>query len=146
MQNQVKMLFDQAVDSVRTLETPMEKYEGLYRFLVDLNESYRQEPSITPAYSLLLNGVGDSKAFARMYTSLCREAELECVTVTGTRDGEPWYWNIMECDGLYYHVDLTTCLENGSFFTAFDGDMTGYVWDYTAYPVCSEPESPEPTA
>lgn len=146
MQTQVKTLFKQAVESVRTLKTPMEKYEGLYRFLNDLNEDYRQETSITPAHSLLLNGVGDSKAIARMYTALCREAELECVTVTGTRDGEPWYWNIVECDGVYYHMDLTDCLENDSFLTAFDGDMAGYVWDYTAYPVCSEPEIPEPTA
>ena len=40
---------------------------------------YRIETSITPAYSLLRHGVGDSRAFAVVYAAMCQQAGLECL-------------------------------------------------------------------
>ena len=136
MQEQVQALFDEAIDSVAEIEHPREKYEKLFAFLMERLEEYQQETSLTPAYSLLLHGVGDTKAFAAVYSGICRSAKLECVVVTGTHSGEPWYWNIVCCDGVYYHVDLLKCKQLGRFMLETDGNMGGYVWDYSAYPAC----------
>jgi hypothetical protein len=59
--------------------------------------------------------VGDSRAFATVYAAMCRSAGLECMTVTGTRAGEPWTWNIILDNGGYYHVDLQRSNLSGQF-------------------------------
>ena len=60
----------------------------------------------------------------------------------GTKDGEPWYWNIINQDGNYYHLDLLHSYAMDAFQLRADSQMDGYVWDYSAYPACTtEPES-----
>ena len=95
---------------------------------------YKLDPSITPAYSLLRYGVGDSRAFATVYAAMCRRVGLECQVVAGTKAGEPWFWNIVCDDGLHFHVDLL----RGNYRGMLDGEMGGYVWDYSGYPACDQ--------
>ena len=135
MQSQVKPVFDSAVLYVSGEGAESQKYSQLYAFLMERFD-YKMETSITPAYSLLRHGVGDSRAFATVYAAMCRAAGLECIVVTGTRSGEPWTWNIICEDGYYWHVDLLRSNEAGRFLKKLDMDMEGYVWDYSAYPVC----------
>lgn len=120
------------------------KYAQLFAFLMERFD-YQIGTSITPSYSLLRHGVGDSEAFARVYASMCRSAGLECMTVPGTREGEPWYWNIIGIDGVYYHVDLLSSSSAGYLQRRSDGEMEGYVWDYSAYPACGAQEETLPT-
>ena len=96
--------------------------------------SYKVETSITPAYSLLCHGVGDCRAFANVYAAMCRKAGLECTVISGTRDAEAWFWNMIEIDGEYYYVDLLRCSQLGGFILRKDAEMKGYVWDYSAHP------------
>ena len=49
------------------------KYARLCTFLMERND-YQQKTSLTPAYSLLRHGVGDSKAFSIVYAAMCRRA------------------------------------------------------------------------
>lgn len=151
MQEQVQPLFTSAGMYVSVDAADYVKFSQLYAFLMERFD-YKLDTSITPAYSLLRHGVGDSRAFATVYAAMCRRAGLECRTVTGTRAGEAWYWNIIQDNGKYFHVDLLRCSESGGFQEFLDGDMTGYVWDYSAYPACDaahaapeETESTEPT-
>ncbi len=111
------------------------KYAQLYSFLMERNE-YTVQTSITPAYSLLRHGVGDSKAFATVYAAMCRDAGLEAEVISGTKAGEPWFWNMICQDGSYYHVDLLRSHAAGTYQKYGDAEMRGYVWDYTAYPIC----------
>ena len=136
MQEQVQPLFDAAVIYAGQDGNEMDRFFKLYSFLMGSSPEFKTQTSITPAYSLLEHGVGDSRAFATVYAAMCRQAGLECITVTGTRDGEPWYWNIVLIDGVYYHIDLLQCHQEDLFEGKFDADMTGYVWDYSAYPAC----------
>ncbi len=136
MQEQVSPMFEAASLYVSGSSRTREKYAQLYAFLMERFEGYTLETSITPAYSLLNHGVGDSKAFATVYSAMCRQAELECLTVAGTRNGTVRYWNIILDGNVYYHVDLLQCSAAGGFRTYRDGQMTGYVWDYSAYPPC----------
>ena len=135
MQAQVEPVFDSAVLYVSSNAQQRQKYAQLYAFLMERFD-YKVETSLTPAYSLLHHGVGDSKAFAQVYAAMCRGAGLNCMTVTGTCNAEPRTWNIVQEDGAYYHVDLLYCNSINAYQTRLDSEMEGYVWDYSAYPVC----------
>lgn len=135
MQSQVKPVFDSAVLYVSGDGDDRQKFSQLYAFLMERFD-YKQETSITPSYSLLRHGIGDSRAFAQVYAAMCRDAGLTCMSVTGTRDGKPWTWNILLDGEQYYHLDLLRCSENGKFRERTDEEMGGYVWDYSAYPAC----------
>ena len=144
MQQQVATVVDAAVDMVSLTQDTRGKYTQMYALLVERLD-YSLETSLTPAYSLLLYGVGDSKAFATVYAAMCHQAGLECLTVVGTYNSEPRYWNIVQIDGVYYHVDLLRSKEEGQFRDMTDEEMEGYVWYFPAYPTCGpRPEAPLP--
>ena len=133
MQSQVQKVFSSAAYYIDSDSGEVQKYTQLYSFMMERFD-YTVETSITPSYSLLIHGVGDSKAVAMAYAAMCRQAGLECQIVSGTRAGESWYWNLIRCDGAYFHVDLLKCDETGVFECLTDDQMQGYVWDYSAYP------------
>lgn len=145
MQSQVQPMFDSAVLYVSGSGSQRQKFSQLYAFLMERFD-YTLETSITPAYSLLCHGVGDSRAFAMVYAAMCRDAGLECRIVTGTRAGEPRTWNIVLDNGSYHHVDLLWSYENGSYREFTDQEMSGYVWDYSAYPACTTSNTATPDA
>lgn len=137
MRDQVQRVFNSAALYVSHDALDSQKFSQLYAFLMERFDSYQVKTSITPAYSLLSHGVGDSAAFAEVYAEMCSRAGLECMVVIGTRNGEPWCWNIVQDDGNYYHVDLLACHGHGGYQTLTDSQMTEYVWDYSAYPACT---------
>lgn len=144
MQSQVQPVFEAASLYVSGEDEDFRKFSQLYGFLMERFE-YKLETSITPSYSLLRHGVGDSRAFATVYAAMCRSAGLECVTVTGTRSGEPWTWNIILDNGSYYHVDLLRSNAGGQFWELTDMEMRNYVWDYSDYPACVGAEEQTPS-
>lgn len=143
MRSEVQSLFDAAKIYVSEDASDHEKSTQLYSFLVERYD-YKLDTSITPAYSLLRHGVGDSRAFAMVYGAMCRSVGLDCRMVGGTRDGVSWFWNVLQEDDTYYHVDLVHSMENGHFLQLADEEMAGYVWDYSAVPPCGIPVSTEP--
>lgn len=144
MQGQVRRVFDAAELYVSGTGADRQKYSQLYAFLMERFD-YQTETSITPAYSLLQHGVGDSRAFATVYAAMCRKAGLACLVVTGTRSGEPWAWNMIKLGSAYQHVDLLKCSADGGFRETADREMDGYVWDYSGYPECPVIYVPERT-
>lgn len=139
MQEYVAPVFSAASLYVRGDTESAVKYAQLYSFLME-RFPYSFQTSITPSYSLLRYGVGDSKAFAQVYAAMCRQSGLECLMVSGTYQGEARFWNIVCIDGTYYHADLLWCDEQGEYILRMDGEMQDYVWDYSAYPQCVPPE------
>jgi hypothetical protein len=137
MQQQVLTMFESSVNMVSMTEKTKDKYTQLYSLLVERFQKYTIETSITPAYSLLLHGVGDARAFAVVFSAMCREAGLTCQVVAGTKGGKLWYWNIVQVDGAYYHVDLLRSKSEGNLRLLTDAIINeGYVWDFDAYPAC----------
>ena len=145
MKGYVEPRFTSAKLYVSGEEDQTVKFSRLYAFLMETT-SYTLETSITPAYSLLRHSVGDSKAFATVYSAMCRNVGLDCQVVTGTKAGEPWFWNMIYEDGMYYHVDLLRSSAAGQYQKLTDVQMEGYVWDYAAYPqsVAAEETTPVP--
>ena len=133
MQTQVKRVFDSAALYINQNGAQEQKFGQLFTFLTE-RFPYKYETSITPSYSLLCHGVGDSRIFAEVYGAMCRRAGLDCRVVSGTRSGEAWYWNLICVDGAYYHVDLLESRNAGELVKLTDEMMAGYVWDYSAYP------------
>lgn len=132
MQNQVRRVFASAELYINSDSTEMQKYSQLYTFLMERFD-YTIDTSITPAYSLLVHGVGDSEAFASIYGAMCRQAGLECKAISGTKNGAAWYWNMIQVDNRWYHVDLLEASAAGAFACYENEQMQGYVWDYSAY-------------
>jgi transglutaminase/protease-like cytokinesis protein 3 len=57
---------------------------------------------------MLLDGNGVCEAYANTFMLLCRMSGLNCELATGTLDGVKHQWNIVELNGEYYNVDLTS--------------------------------------
>ena len=149
MGDTVQRVFNSAALYVSHDAEDSRKLSQLYSFLMERFSEYQIKTSITPAYSLLNHGVGDSNAFAVVFAEMCQRADVECHVVVGTCRGEPWSWNVVLEDGYYYHVDLLACRQWGGYRPMTDGQMEDYVWDYSAYPACPGrpivPEDSEPT-
>ncbi len=132
MQRSVKDVFKSAQLYINYDAENERKYIQLYTFLME-RYSYTLETSITPAYSLLCHGVGDSKAFATVYAAMCRQVDLDCSVISGTRAGEAWHWNVIKVGDTYYYIDLMACHQSDGFTLKTADEMTGYVWDYSAF-------------
>lgn len=133
MQEQVEAVFTSADLYVKKTAQVREIYSRLCSFLIE-RDDYTIQTSITPTYSLLHHGVGDSRAFANVYAAMCRRADLDCQVISGTREGTARCWNVVRFRGKYFHVDLLQCLEDGEFRMVEPLNMIGYVWDYAVYP------------
>lgn len=144
MQNQVQPVFSSARLYVSGESDDGVKLSQLYSFLMERFD-YTIQTSITPGYSLLCYGVGDSRAFAQVYAAMCRQSGLEVMTVSGTCIGESRFWNIVRNGDAYYHVDLLECARLGYYREMTDEQMGDYVWDYSAYPACGVSVAEETT-
>lgn len=145
MKEMVGQIFDSADLYVSDTVPDFQKYLQLWSFLKERFD-YRYEASITPAYSLLYHGVGDSRAFAQVYAAMCSQEGLECQVVSGTRHAASRYWVIIRVEETYYHLDIMERMFN----YRSDEEMEGYVWDYSAHPACGvadgETTAPEDAA
>lgn len=137
MRQQVQAVFTSAELYVEETPDVMGIYTMLYSFLME-RDKYTVQSSVTPAYSLLLSGQGDSKAFADVYAAMCRRAGLDCRTISGMRDGVPWSWNIARFRGEYFHVDLLRCNETNEFVLLDSEQIKGYAWDFKDFPTEEE--------
>lgn len=140
MAEYVEPVFQASRLNVIAEEQESVRFSLMYNFLVERTQ-IQVVPSITPAYSIFRYGVGDSKAFAQLFAAMCRNAQLECFVVSGTKDGQPYFWNIICQDGVYYHVDILRHSQNSDLVRYYDDQMVGYVWDFDDYPVCVPPNN-----
>lgn len=101
---------------------------------------YAGEAGAGTAYRALFDRKSGSCGIAMAFKLLCDEAGLRCVVVRGARDGSPWYWNMVETDAVWSHVDAATKLSAAKPAFAFLSDQAmraHYTWDGSAYPACT---------
>ena len=135
MREQVQPVFSSAALYVSGQAEERNKFQQLHTFLMERSD-YTYRTSVTPAYSLLCEGVGDSRAFSQVYAAMCSRIRLEAMTVAGTRAGEKHQWNMIRIDGIWYHLDL---LASAQFRPMTDEEMIDYEWDRAAYPRTGTP-------
>ena len=125
MRQQVQPVFSSAALYVTGQASEETKFSQLHAFLMERFE-YKLQYSQTPAYSLLCEGVGDSRAFSQVYAAMCSRIGLEAECVSGTRAGQKHSWNRIRIDGVWYHLDL---LASAQFRPMTDNEMTDYEWE-----------------
>lgn len=85
----------------------------LYAFMQTRYTGWQEAPTDTPAYSVLCQGTGDAASFAAVFRLLCQQVGLDCTLVQGEKNGAAYTWNLLQVDGIYYHVDVWSALRNG---------------------------------
>lgn len=135
MQEAVQPVFESAKLYISGTAEPIQEYDQLASFLMRRFD-YQIATSATPIYSLLCQGVGDSRAFAVVYAAMCRQSGLKSMVVSGEKNGQSHAWNMVAIDGYYYHVDLM----EPEFVLRTDAQMEGYGWEEENYPVCAGPQ------
>ena len=150
----VDYMIASSVDSVSGLASGLERARQLYALQIG-GHSYSEESGSTPAFDLFVDRKGDSRVFSAVYQAMCAKSEVNCHLVHGTKDGEPYDWNILELDSGVWHVDVNADAQSGAAELRLmtDDEMEGYVWDKRAYPACvglyapvEPPKNEEPPA
>ncbi len=114
--------------------------ETALRCVQRLGEAAKYSRMGATAYSALVEGAANSEGYAMALKLLCKRYGLNCVVVEGKRNGEQYYWNIVELGGEHYHIDACACDRYGmeSGFLKRDSEMWGtYWWDIEQYEECS---------
>jgi hypothetical protein len=101
----------------------------------------RAKPGLTgkTAYNALFGtNFASSEGYALAVKLLCLAGGIECYVVKGRLNGSEHFWNIVNIDGSYYHIDLFTADKKQIPVGYYSDDyMWGsYQWDNAAYPSC----------
>jgi len=144
MRMAVQESIDGAAEYIRYRTTDRDKAKLLFTYLME-RFRYTEAETVTPLYDALCSGIADPTGLAQAWQLICDQAGVECYTVSGIRDGEPYTWNIVSMDGYYRHIDLARCaLELNQLVFWSDADMTEYYWNTELLPACEPlPEEPE---
>lgn len=136
MRNAVRESVDAAAEYIRYRTGDREKTELLFTYLLE-RFTYDTGSTVTPLYDALCAGVADPAGLSQAWQLICDTAGVECYTVSGLKNGEPYTWNIVSHDGYFRHVDLAACvLEQGVLHLLDDREMNEYYWNFEQYPAC----------
>jgi hypothetical protein len=87
------------------------------------------------AYTALIEGQANEEGLALATELLVQQSGLQCRIVRGSRYGKDHFWNIVQIDDEWKHLDLT--VENPQPHGDEAMQQTGYHWSGDI-PVCSE--------
>lgn len=133
-----------AVEYIRYREGDYDKAQLLYSYLIQRFQ-YQQAETVTPLYDALCGGIADPAGLAQAWQLICDRAGMECYTVTGLRNGEPYTWNILRAGSYYRHLDLAKCvLEGSGLVLRSDPEMGSYYWNTELLPACEFVYEPAP--
>lgn len=125
-----------AAEYIRYRSSDRDKARLLYTYLTE-RFTYTEAQTVTPVYSALCQGVADPLGLAQGFRLICEKAGVDCYTVSGLKDGEPYSWNIVSDDGDYRHIDLARDIaQDSGLWLMTDWDMDRYYWDAADYPAC----------
>ena len=152
MREAVQESINGAAEYIRYRKTDRDKAKLLFTYLME-RFRYTADETNTPLYDALCSGVADPTGLAQAWQLICDRAGVECYTVSGMRDGDPYMWNIVRVDNYYRHVDLARCaLELNQLVFWTDADMAEYYWSSELLPACEPlpeavetPEEPKET-
>ena len=145
MRNAARESIDAAAEYIRYRTGDREKTDLLFTYLLE-RFPYEAAATVTPVYDTLCAGVADPVGMSQAWQLICDKAGVECYTVSGLKNGQPYTWNIVSHDGYFRHVDLARCvLEHGVLVLQADNEMSEYYWNTEQVPACEPyPEEPVP--
>ncbi len=92
---------------------------------------------IHSAYGALFAGHAVCDGYAEAFLLLCACAGIPCMTVTGTAEGKPHAWNLVQLGGQWYHADCAwdDLRQTHSCFLKNDAFMQrDHTWEKAAVP------------
>ncbi|MBQ8868213.1 MAG: hypothetical protein IJ027_00650 [Oscillospiraceae bacterium] len=114
MDDKVKAAADKVLKGVNSSMTAFDREVYIHNHLVNnckYDTSYKAE-NAHDMYGSLVNGVAVCEGYAYAFQYLAREAGIQSIVVKGeliTETGtESHAWNMVELDGNYYHIDVTS--------------------------------------
>lgn len=133
-----------------------EKLKAFHDYIV-LNCTFTKESEhANTLYGALADGYAQCEGYAFAFDYLCSLADINCYTVAGTNpEGEAHAWNMVNLDGMWYHVDCTwddpilnppdTEFIRYYYFLVCDSDISGvtHIPDntYFSIPMCTSGEN-----
>lgn len=102
---------------------------------------YDETDRMGTAYDVLTAGSGGSRAVAMAYAAICAHKGLDCQVVSGLKNNEQYYWNLVKVDDYWYHADVCEAmnLPAETPFLRNDAEMRAFRWDELDYPGCQGP-------
>jgi len=86
-------------------------------------------------------GSAGSEGLALAYAALCQYLSLPCQVAQGTLGEEPHFWNVVQTEEGWLHLDLSAMDredgENGPLYADEAFQELGYLWEDGSLPVCA---------
>ncbi len=86
-------------------------------------------------------GAANSEGLALAYAALCQRLELPCHVAQGTLAEEPHFWNVVQTEEGWRHLDLSAPendREDGPLYTDLAFQELGYLWEEGSVPARAE--------
>lgn len=114
------------LSSVADAQSDYDKILGVYRYIITETDYVLSETDQS-FLSVMSRGEGTCAGYSRCFQYLMHRMNIPCTMATGYGEGgESHGWNVVECGGRWYHVDVTwgdPVLEDGS-----PGDALEYTY------------------
>ncbi|MBQ7799054.1 MAG: hypothetical protein IJ370_01030 [Oscillospiraceae bacterium] len=114
MDDKVKAAADKVLKGVNSSMTAFDREVYLHNYIINnckYDTSYKAENAHN-MYGALVNGVAVCEGYAYAFQYLARLAGIQCIVVKGNLNNgnstESHAWNMVELDGKYYHIDVTS--------------------------------------
>ena len=111
MQEEIDAAVTQIISSVPAEYDEYGKIKYIYEYLINTVEYVENAPHSQNIYSSLVNHGTVCAGYAKANQYLLNELGIECTYVLGTAAREDktdnHAWNIVQCNGNYYYIDLT---------------------------------------
>ena len=88
----------------------------------------------------ILKGSGVCESIAKLFLYFCQRLQLPCAILTGTLNGIPHAWNMIEINNTLRYIDVTSLLNTSFCYALFpivmfqnedDLRQNGYKWEKT---------------
>ena len=100
---QTEVLYEKIYDKILELA----EYDASIATMTDASRLSLDMRIQRSAYGALVDGHTVCTGYARGFEALCKELNLPCWIVSGTRDGVRHTWNLVKTDGELLYIDCT---------------------------------------
>lgn len=107
-QNEIDASVEACLSGIPSDAPEYDRIKAVFEYLVSTADYDEDAPDNQNIYSALVGKRSVCAGYSRAVQYLLGRLGIECIYVVGTaQDQEAHAWNIVKCDGKYYHVDAT---------------------------------------
>ena len=106
-QKKIDAVVEDCLAGISCQTSEYEKVKYVFEYIIHHTEYDKSATDNQNVYSVLVNKTSVCAGYAKTTQYLLMNLGVRCIYVTGYADGEEHAWNIVECEGKYYHVDTT---------------------------------------